>query len=99
MMTRPLRGLCPIGKFVFSHEDAMRYKGITSIIADGVGGSGGGMEASQYAVGGFFSDYYSTPDSWDIEHSVSQVIHPINRWLHFKGSHASDIRGLVTDMT
>lgn len=23
---RPLLGLCPIGKFVFSHEDAMRYK-------------------------------------------------------------------------
>jgi L-fucose isomerase-like protein len=25
--TPPLLGLCPIGKFVFSHEDAMRYKG------------------------------------------------------------------------
>ena len=25
--TKPiLLGLCPIGKFVFSHEDAMRYK-------------------------------------------------------------------------
>lgn len=24
---QPLLGLCPIGKFVFSHEDAMRYKG------------------------------------------------------------------------
>ena len=23
---QPLLGLCPIGKFVFSHEDAMRYK-------------------------------------------------------------------------
>lgn len=21
-------GFCPIGKFVFSHEDAMRYKGV-----------------------------------------------------------------------
>lgn len=26
MKRRPLLGLCPIGKFVFSHEDAMRYK-------------------------------------------------------------------------
>ena len=25
--TRPLLGLCPIGKFVFSHKDAMRLKG------------------------------------------------------------------------
>ena len=24
----PLLGLCPIGKFVFSHEDAMRFKGL-----------------------------------------------------------------------
>ena len=24
----PLIGLCPIGKFVFSHEDAMRLKGL-----------------------------------------------------------------------
>jgi len=26
MNSRPKLGLCPIGKFVFSHEDAMRYK-------------------------------------------------------------------------
>lgn len=25
-MKKPLLGLCPIGKFVFSHEDALRYK-------------------------------------------------------------------------
>lgn len=25
---QPLIGLCPIGKFVFSHEDAMRFKGL-----------------------------------------------------------------------
>ncbi len=25
---QPLVGLCPIGKFVFSHEDAMRFKGL-----------------------------------------------------------------------
>ncbi len=24
--TKPLLGLCPIGKFVFSHEDALRQK-------------------------------------------------------------------------
>jgi len=58
-------------------EAGLQYKGIAAIIADGAGGSGGGMEASQYAVGGFFSDYYSTPDSWSIEHSVSQVTHSI----------------------
>lgn len=27
-MSKPKLGLCPIGKFVFSHEDALRYKGI-----------------------------------------------------------------------
>jgi len=42
----PLLGLCPIGKFVFSHEDAMRYKrilqadlqrwGIATVDLDGV---------------------------------------------------------------
>ncbi len=28
MKRKPLLGLCPIGKFVFSHEDAMKYKKI-----------------------------------------------------------------------
>lgn len=44
--TAPVLGLCPIGKFVFSHEDAMRYKrglqddlqrwGITTVDLDNV---------------------------------------------------------------
>ena len=27
-LKKPLLGLCPIGKFVFSNEDAVRYKGL-----------------------------------------------------------------------
>lgn len=79
-----------------SSLSTLQYKGITAIIADGVGGSVGGLEASQFAVGGFFSDYYSTPDSWDIDHSVAQVLKSINSWLYSQGQKAVGIRGLVT---
>lgn len=34
---QPLLGLCPIGKFVFSHEDALRFKGLIRQRFDGWG--------------------------------------------------------------
>ncbi|MGK0289227.1 MAG: serine/threonine protein phosphatase PrpC [bacterium] len=79
-----------------SEFSSLEYKGLTAVIADGVGGSDAGMEASQYAVGGFFSDYYSTPDSWSISQSVERVVSSINRWLYGQGQRASAVKGLVT---
>lgn len=52
-----------------------------AVLADGVGGSGGGREAAEFSVRGLLADYYATPDTWAIPHAIEKVLQPINRWL------------------
>ncbi len=67
-------------------EDAATVnKGIVAVVADGVGGSEAGREASEYCVKGFISDYYSTPDSWTVQTSGERVIGAVNSWLYNQG--------------
>ena len=44
--------------------DLRRTKGVAAVIADGMSGSEGGMEASYACVEGFLNDYFSTPESF-----------------------------------
>lgn len=62
-------------------------KGVVAVIADGVSAAEAGKEASQTCVTNFLSDYYSTPDSWSVRKSTSQVLTALNRWLYGKGQH------------
>ncbi|WXT99757.1 MAG: Serine/threonine-protein kinase PknD [Catillopecten margaritatus gill symbiont] len=63
-------------------DQALEYKGITSVMADGVSASARAKEASSCCVKSFLSDYYSTPDSWSTEHSAVKVISALNNWLY-----------------
>lgn len=56
-------------------------KGVVACIADGVSESERSHLASQMSVTQFLSDYFSTPDSWDIEVSASRVLKALNDWL------------------
>lgn len=60
-------------------------KGIVVAIADGVSAAEAGREASEIAVKGFVSDYYSTPDSWSVKQSAHKVLIALNRWLFGQG--------------
>lgn len=64
-------------------------KGICCLIADGLSGSEAGKEASEATVKGFISDYYSTPESWTVQHSVQKVVSTLNRWLYAQGTASS----------
>ncbi len=67
-------------------EDAsLHNKGIVAVVADGVGSSEAGREASEYCVRGFIGDYYSTPDSWTVQTSGERVIAALNSWLYNQG--------------
>ncbi len=66
-------------------DTATINKGIVAVVADGVGGSEAGREASEYCVKGFISDYYSTPDSWTVQTSGERVIGAVNSWLYNQG--------------
>ncbi|TYC56684.1 bifunctional protein-serine/threonine kinase/phosphatase [Marinobacter sp. BW6] len=57
-------------------------KGIAVAIADGISSSNVSQIASESAVAGFLSDYFSTPESWSVKQSAQQVLRATNAWLH-----------------
>ena len=51
-------------------------------LADGISSSNVSQEASQAAIDGFVSDYYSTSDAWSVKRSGLTVLSAINSWLY-----------------
>lgn len=75
-------------------------KGIAACIADGVSAASAAKEASESAVRGFLSDYYETPESWQVKTAGQRVLTAINRWLYAQGQgHSSAEKGCVTTFT
>ncbi len=60
-------------------------KGAAAIIADGVSAAEAGKEASETCVHNFLVDYFSTPETWSVKKSTSQVLIALNRWLYSRG--------------
>ncbi len=72
-------------------------KGVAAAVADGVSSSEGGKQASEVCITGFLSDYFSTPESWTVKHSVGKVLGALNRWLHAQGqTRFQCARGMVS---
>ena len=63
-------------------DHQLRSKGIAVAIADGISSSNVSQIASESAVAGFLSDYYSTPESWSVKQSAQRVLRASNAWLH-----------------
>lgn len=63
-------------------DHQLQSKGIAVAIADGISSSNVSQIASESAVAGFLSDYYSTPESWSVKQSVQRVLRASNAWLH-----------------
>ncbi|MBW4935209.1 bifunctional protein-serine/threonine kinase/phosphatase [Marinobacter sp. F4206] len=57
-------------------------KGIAIAIADGISSSNVSQVASESAVAGFLSDYFSTPETWSVKQSAQRVLRATNAWLH-----------------
>jgi serine/threonine protein phosphatase PrpC len=76
------------------------HKGITLAIADGMSGSDAGHEASHCCVASFFSDYYSTPDSWSVKQAGQKILSATNSWLYSQGQKRYDsVRGMVSTLS
>jgi eukaryotic-like serine/threonine-protein kinase len=70
---------------VYTPRDSLLdSKGIAAVIADGMGSCQHPKEASEYCVKGFFSDYYSTAESWSVKTSGAKVLTALNSWLYSK---------------
>jgi serine/threonine protein phosphatase PrpC len=65
-------------------------KGAAAIIADGVSAAEAGKEASETCVRNFLVDYFSTPETWTVKKSTSQVLIALNRWLYSRGRSFQD---------
>ena len=71
----------------FPKGSALNHKGIVAVMADGVGNSEAGREASEHCVQSFIADYMSTPDSWTVKTSAQRVLHSLNAWLYSQGQY------------
>ena len=79
--------------------ETLATKGIAVVIADGVSAAEAGKEASELCVQGFLSDYYSTPDTWQVKTAAHRVIAALNRWLYSEGQKFTDERkGFISAM-
>lgn len=75
-------------------------KGAVSVICDGVSAAEAAEKASGISISNFISDYYSTPDTWSVEKSSSQVLTALNRWLYGLGQDYREAqRGYVCTFT
>jgi len=76
-----------------------QVKGALLAVADGVGGGAAGREASEYTVRGVLSDYYATPDTWEVPFALDKILTAINRWLLAQGSARRDLAGMATTLS
>ncbi|WP_375056147.1 protein kinase [Zobellella sp. DQSA1] len=75
-----------LGFYAPDNPQLLDAKGLACVLADGISSSELAALASQSAVRGFISDYFSTPDSWSVKQSGAKVLTAINLWLCSQGS-------------
>ncbi|MBI1835140.1 MAG: bifunctional protein-serine/threonine kinase/phosphatase [Burkholderiales bacterium] len=84
---------------VTPNEPELSSKGMIAAIADGVSGNEGGREAAEYAVRGLLTDYYATPDTWEITTALDKIMVAINSWVQQQGSVRRELAGMASTLT
>lgn len=79
--------------------DTLAAKGALFAMADGVSGGAGGREAAELTVRGLLSDYYATPDTWEVTVALDKVIEPLNRWVVAQGAANRDLAGMASTLS
>jgi serine/threonine protein phosphatase PrpC len=78
----------------------LNFKGIVAAIADGLGDSDVGKQASHSCVVSFLNDYYSTPDSWSVKQSGQKILLATNSWLYSQGqTRYLSTKGMVSTLS
>ena len=84
---------------VTPQDDQLSIKGAVLAIADGVSGNEGGREAAEYTVRGVLSDYYATPETWEVPHALDKVLVAINRWLLAQSVSHRELAGMAATLS
>ncbi len=82
-------------------DDHLRTtKGAVVVVADGVSTAEAGKEAAERCVNTVLSDYFATPETWSVKHSVQKILTPLNRTLYNLGHEIpNEARGYITTLS
>jgi serine/threonine protein phosphatase PrpC len=80
-------------------NEQLATKGALVAVADGVGGTAGGREASEMTVRTVLSDYYATPDTWETHAALDKVISAANRWVLSQSMNHRYLAGMATTLS
>lgn len=78
----PRPGNEDFGGFVTPEPGVAAVKGYIAALADGVSGGSHGREAAEGVVRNLLSDYYATPETWEVGHALNTLLQSLNRWLN-----------------
>ncbi|WP_143869856.1 bifunctional protein-serine/threonine kinase/phosphatase [Catenovulum sediminis] len=97
-----IAGVKPVNQDAFAAQipkgQALDFKGVAVAIADGISSSRRSQEAAQLCVTQFITDYYSTPDTWNVNKSAARILTALNSWLHNENRKKTD-DGLVCTLS
>lgn len=77
----------------------LNLKGAIFAVADGVSGNAGGREAAEMTVRSLLTDFYATPDTWEIPVALDKVIIAANRWLLAQALQHREMAGMATTLS
>ena len=80
-------------------HDQLKTRGALLAVADGVSGNAGGREAAEMTVRSVLSDYFATPDTWEVHASLDKVLNAANRWLLAQAAAHRDLAGMATTLS
>jgi serine/threonine protein phosphatase PrpC len=85
--------------FVTPADEALLRKGFAAVIADGVSGAAGGREAAEHCARNVLADYFSTPDTWEVQTSLEKIYQALNRWVQSQARARKELVGMATTLT
>ncbi|MDR5901228.1 MULTISPECIES: bifunctional protein-serine/threonine kinase/phosphatase [Halomonas] len=68
----------------------LNAKGACALISDATQRNRMAKQAGDLSVRSFLSDYYSTPDHWDIKTSATRVLRALNAWTYSQSRQVAD---------
>ncbi|MEZ5483053.1 MAG: protein phosphatase 2C domain-containing protein [Porticoccaceae bacterium] len=103
-------GTCSVAGVKPDNEDAVGFrvaeqrllntKGAVAVIADGVSTAEAGKEAAERCVSTVLADYFTTPETWSVKHSIQNILTPLNRKLYNLGHEIkNEARGYITTLS
>lgn len=82
--------------FYLGTEEERAIYGSVAIIADGIGGTGGGRYAAELAAREFIDAYYEQKETLGVKRMAENALVSINRWIHSQSQRDSEHKGMGT---